>query len=312
LLKISIIIPAYNAEQWIADALASCLQQKFDSFEVIVIDDGSTDNTYSVISRYVEINERIMRVIRTTNKGASAARNVGLSAATGKYILFLDADDMLTEGALEVLGSIAVDTNADAVFAAHCDLDHASGRETTVQQKLIYQDSYANIARLFWPTGAALFRNTELRWNETRVVWEVMEYLFEFLAAGRQVAYTDFMVVKIRHHDSVGRITNRFDHYEPAKTGRFFAEQKEKLINCGCLNFERASALDFHILTNAYQLLRGGRSQEADRLYDTVSWHHLLKYDWCRFGSMAWIAGWGGRKLGTRSFYYMNKILGRT
>jgi glycosyltransferase involved in cell wall biosynthesis len=311
LLKISIIIPAYNAEQWIADALASCFQQQYDSFEVIVVDDGSTDNTYAVISRYLETSEKFLQVIRTTNKGASAARNIGLAAARGEYILFLDADDMLTEGALEVLGLIASDTGAEAVFAAHWFLDQDSGQETSVQRNLVYQDSYANIARFLWPVGAALFRRTDLRWNETRVVWEVMEYLFNFLAADRLVAYTDVRVVKIRHHNSATRVSNRFDHYEPAATGWFFAEQKQKLINCGRLNFERASALDFRILPNAYQLLRVGRTEEADLLFEKVSWHQLLKYDWCRIGSMAWVAGYGGRILGTRGFYYMNKIFGR-
>jgi lauroyl/myristoyl acyltransferase len=197
------------------------------------------------------------------------------------------------------------------VFAAHRDLDQASGRDTPVQRKLIYKDSYANIARFLWPLGAALFRKTDIRWNESRVVWEVMEYFFDFLATDAKVVFTDIVVVKIRHHDSGARITNRFAHYEPAVTGCFFAEQKQKLINRKCLNFERAAALDFRILPNAYQLLRSGRSGEADFLFEKVSWHQLLKYDWCRIGSMAWIAGWGGRKLGPRSFYYMNKILGR-
>ncbi len=292
--------------------MASCFRQQYDSFEIIVIDDGSTDNTYSVISRYLETNAKAMQVIRTTNKGASAARNIGLAVAKGEYVLFLDADDMLTEGALEVLGMIAFDAGADAVFAAHWFLDQEFGQETSVQRNLVYQDSYANIARFLWPVSAALFRNTDLRWNETRVVWEVMEYLFEFLATGRSVSYTDTRVVKIRHHHSATRITNRFDHYEPAASGWFFAEQKQKLIDCGRLNFERASALDFRIFPNASQLLRDGRTEEADLLFEKISWHQLLKYDWCRIGSMAWVAGYGGQKLGTRGFYYINKFLGRT
>ena len=108
--------------------------------------------------------------------------------------------------------------------------------------------------------------------------------------------------MRIRHHDSTTRITNRFDHYEPFLTGRFLTEQKEKLKSNNRLNFERASALDFHILRNAYQLLVHGRSAEADSLFEAVSWQQLLKYDWCRIGSMAWVAGFEGRKLGPRGF----------
>jgi hypothetical protein len=77
------------------------------------------------------------------------------------------------------------------------------------------------------------------------------------------------------------------------------------------LNFERASALDLHILGNAYSLLRAGQAEKADSLFDQISWCNVRKYDWCRFGSLAWVAGLGGQKLGTRGFYYFNKLLGR-
>src|SRR5271156_1258747 len=115
---ISIIIPAYNAEKWIVDALASCVSQQYDPLEIIIVDDGSTDNTYPIASRYMDDANVNLRVLRTANKGASAARNTGLSSAKGEYVLFLDADDVLADNALRICGSIAGRTKADAVLGA--------------------------------------------------------------------------------------------------------------------------------------------------------------------------------------------------
>lgn len=87
---ISVIIPVFNCEKYISAALESVFRQGYPHIEVIVIDDGSTDSTYSVLSRF---GDKI-RVIREENKGQSAARNVGIKNARGTIIGFLDADDI--------------------------------------------------------------------------------------------------------------------------------------------------------------------------------------------------------------------------
>ena len=308
---ISIIIPAYNAQEWIADALESCASQQYDPFQIIIVDDGSTDNTYAIASRYIDANVDL-RVLRTANKGASAARNTGLSSAKGEYVIFLDADDVLADDALRICGSIAGRTKADAVLGAISSFDHVSGKHTEpLVIELVYRDAYANAARFRWFQGAALLRNTGLRWNETRTIWEGLEYILDFLAPGRRTEYTDGLVVKVRQHGSATRISSRFDHFEPAMTGAFFVECKEKLRLCDNLNAERASALDFHILANAYTLLRSGRGREADQLIDKVNWPDVPHYDWYHFGSLSWAIYWGGRKCGSRSFHFINKVLRR-
>ena len=308
---ISIVIPAYNAERWIGDAIGSSLRQRYNSFEVIVIDDGSTDETYSVALRYVDASGGTVQVLRTVNEGSSAARNAGLASAKGKYVLFLDADDILNDGALEFLGPIAAQTNTDAVFGTFGNFDELSGQENLAVRKIMYRDSYANVARLLYVQGSFLLRKTDLRWNEQRVIWEGMEYLLDFLAPGREATFTDFVVVKARQHQSPNRKSCRFDHFEPAMTGRFFAAQKAKLRNSKRLNFERESALDFHILGNAYALVRADRFSEADELLREISWSNVMKYDWCHVGSLPWVAHWAGPRLGTRAFYYVNKLIGR-
>jgi glycosyltransferase involved in cell wall biosynthesis len=95
---VSVIIPAYNAAQYIAEAIYSALNQTYKELEVIVVDDGSTDGTSDIIQG---INDSRLILIKQHNKGGSAARNHGLEAAKGEYIKFLDADDVLYPDTIE-------------------------------------------------------------------------------------------------------------------------------------------------------------------------------------------------------------------
>lgn len=102
--RISVIIPIYNAASSLDRCLCSVLDQTCTSFEVILVDDGSTDGSSAICDRYAEEDSRIV-VIHKENGGVSSARNVGIEAAAGDYIMFLDSDDVLSPDALEILCS---------------------------------------------------------------------------------------------------------------------------------------------------------------------------------------------------------------
>lgn len=103
MVRISIIVPVYNGEKHLSECIQSILDQSFTDIEVIVINDGSTDGSLSLIKRYAQNDSRIV-VINQKNKGVSAARNAGLSKARGDYIMFVDADDYIArKDALELL-----------------------------------------------------------------------------------------------------------------------------------------------------------------------------------------------------------------
>ena len=99
---ISVIIPLYNAEKFIARALDSLLIQNYTNFEIIIINDGSTDNSLIICNTYKEADFRI-HIYSQDNAGVGAARNYGLHVATGELIFFLDADDYLLKHAFEML-----------------------------------------------------------------------------------------------------------------------------------------------------------------------------------------------------------------
>lgn len=103
MIGISIIIPCFNVERTIIQALESIENQTFKDYEVILVDDGSTDSTFKIISNYNgKIKDKIS-IYKQINKGVSSARNIGLSKARGKYLSFLDADDLYMPHFLETL-----------------------------------------------------------------------------------------------------------------------------------------------------------------------------------------------------------------
>ena len=91
---VSILIPCYNSEKWLAETLESALAQTWQNKEIIVVDDGSTDSSLEIAKTF-ESNK--VKVLRQDNRGASAARNLGLTNAQGDFIQYLDADDLLSE-----------------------------------------------------------------------------------------------------------------------------------------------------------------------------------------------------------------------
>jgi glycosyltransferase involved in cell wall biosynthesis len=110
--SISIIIPVYNLEQYIKRCLDSILTQTFQDFEVIIVNDGSTDNSGSICDEYAQRDNRV-RVIHMENGGLSAARNEGIKIAKGEFLGFVDSDDYIEKDMYKVLYTLCHDTNSD-------------------------------------------------------------------------------------------------------------------------------------------------------------------------------------------------------
>ena len=113
---ISIIIPVYNVEKYLSRCLDTVLAQSFEGdLEIICVNDGSTDASPEILQAYAKFDQRI-RIINKENGGLSSARNVGISAANGEYILFVDSDDWISTNTVEVLYKNAVENNSDVVL----------------------------------------------------------------------------------------------------------------------------------------------------------------------------------------------------
>ena len=114
--RLSIIIPVYNAEDYLDRCLHSILEQEFSSYEVILVDDGSSDASPLICDRYSSTDPRF-RTVHKPNGGVSSARNMGLELAKGEYIMFLDSDDtLLPLGLDDIMGAV---TGEDMVVAGY-------------------------------------------------------------------------------------------------------------------------------------------------------------------------------------------------
>lgn len=109
---ISVIVPAYNAEKTINSTLSDLRNQTYEDFEIVIVDDGSTDSTAEIVDRYAEIDNRV-RVIHQENGGSSNARNNGTKAAVGSYVTYVDSDDRVEKNYLEIMLNALVKTGAD-------------------------------------------------------------------------------------------------------------------------------------------------------------------------------------------------------
>lgn len=109
---VSVIMPVYNSVEYLAQAIDSVLAQTFEDFELILINDGSTDNSLQICEKYQKVDDRI-KIINKENGGLCSARNVGLDNAKGKYIAFIDNDDKFEPSYLEVAVSALEDCGAD-------------------------------------------------------------------------------------------------------------------------------------------------------------------------------------------------------
>lgn len=118
---ISIIIPVFNAEKYIAECLNSITQQSYTNLEILLIDDGSTDNSGSICDEFANEDNRI-KVIHKENGGVSSARNIGLQLAQGEYISFIDSDDCVDKEYISAMYEKIIKTNSDISFCKYSKL----------------------------------------------------------------------------------------------------------------------------------------------------------------------------------------------
>ena len=142
--KISIITPVYNAEKYIERCVNSVLNQTYENIEFIIVNDGSTDNTAKILNRLKKNDSRIM-VIHKKNEGVSKARNTALKKATGKYVLFVDADDWLESTMCEDLISHAEKNNSDVVICEYYNYYEILDKKEIVRLKEIKNTTFPSV-----------------------------------------------------------------------------------------------------------------------------------------------------------------------
>ncbi|HEX3040670.1 MAG TPA: glycosyltransferase [Solirubrobacterales bacterium] len=200
---VSVVIPCWNQAHYLGEAIESVLAQTHRRLELVVVDDGSEDNSCEVAARYPGV-----RRVRQPNRGVAAARNRGLAETTGEYVVFLDADDRLLPRALEVgVGRLAEEP--EAAFAAGMPRD--IGRDGRVvreaRQPLVSRDHYLKLLEecFIWSGSSLVYRREALQavggFNEERAAADDYE-LYLKLARAFPVLCHEEVVTEYRRHGS--------------------------------------------------------------------------------------------------------------
>lgn len=190
MITVSIIIPMYNSAETIVETLKSVLQSDEASMEIIVVDDGSTDDSANLVKKLKKVDNRI-KLIQQANKGVSAARNLGMQNAIGEYYIFLDSDDILSEKFVDCLIENVQKTDSDLVVAG---IDHVgeskvpkiledkvgfiASKNTQIGNQLIDMNMGQANGKLY---RASIIRKHSLTFNEGLSFGEDLVFAHEFV-----------------------------------------------------------------------------------------------------------------------------------
>jgi glycosyltransferase involved in cell wall biosynthesis len=195
--KVSILIPAYNAEAWIAETIQSALDQTWPNCEIIIIDDGSTDRTMAIAQGFS--HDRIT-VLTQPNQGAAAARNHALRLASGQYIQFLDADDLLAPNKIAQQVQLLQNSPSDCIASGAWARFYQHPREATFTLDALWQNLLpvdwlimAWQANLMMHPAAWLMPRSVIEqagwWNEELSLNDDGEYFCRVILASREVRF---------------------------------------------------------------------------------------------------------------------------
>ena len=215
MIGISAIVPVYNAEKYLTKCIDSILTQTYDNFELILIDDGSTDRSGEICDRYAETDERIT-VIHKENGGVSAARNTGIDIAKGKYITFIDSDDFVEKSFFEYTVDIAQKRQADCVTAGirYWYEDNSKNRDCVLPDIYfsVHQDLNEHFAKLYEQHAfdamyAKLYKNEiiqsfGIRFDTSYAIFEDGMFVSNYLSHCRFCYFTNKVFYNYVQHDS--------------------------------------------------------------------------------------------------------------
>lgn len=163
---VSVIIPCYNGERYLAEAIASVLNQSYPAFEIIVVDNASTDGSREIIDRYAQQYPQVKCLALSPNQGAAGARNHAIPQTTGEYIVMVDCDDRLLPHAIET-GVNALNVHPDWMFAfGPCRLIDETGKAASQGRKVLEQPVVGSVYQTLLrgtclnPFGRHIFRRT--------------------------------------------------------------------------------------------------------------------------------------------------------
>ncbi len=277
---ISVIVPVYNVEKYICTCLESILKQSCQDFELILVDDGSTDDSIELAKEYLRNKDVIYRIVEKENGGLASARNAGLAAASGDFVSFIDADDAISEDFLEKLLKAIQENDADFSFCAFSFVkkqippqDSSLDIRVFSQQELLETFLKRTIdfvvpSMLFkkdFLTGNGLYFDEKIRFSEDQpFIWNVLLHQHKAVYLYRKMYGYYIRENSIMTATSYERLVNSYLEYKENIAAAFEPYPQYRDIACrivprwklGTL-YTAASLLNYEKYRKLYEIMEG-------------------------------------------------------
>jgi Glycosyltransferases involved in cell wall biogenesis len=283
-MTVSVIIPCYNVEDYVADAVASVARQTYGDIEIICIDNNSTDNTWQRLQQLQQQYGSLITIDREITPGANAARNKGLQLAKGQWAQFLDADDVLLENKLAHQAALLGSCNSRPAFIAAASKKVDTSGKETIQRQLCPDPYLAPFINQAGITSANLWSVENLKkvgsWNETIKSSQETELMLRLVLAGETFITDDTPLTLIRE-----RPAGQISQSNPAVRWKRYLEVRlnylEQLKTINPEAFTRLTPQFYDFLMATVILLGRYDSNTAQQLYKNSIqpyWHAAAYY----------------------------------
>ncbi len=277
---ISIIVPVYNAGSYLHNCIQSVLQQTYQHFELILVDDESQDGSKLICENMSHTDKRV-HFVSQRHQGVSAARNTALRIAQGEYLFFLDSDDILHPCLLEILSTILTNTHASLAVAEYQFITDNDSLRVTKQRTIhqyfsdyIYLDNHITLdmftqgySNLLYGTGGIMIRRSDIKgllFDETLLIGEDTKFIYQLLLQGADVIILNKAWYYYRKHK---------DNSSKKRT----IESWKSIYKCGCYirdnelknnRFTNATKQEFILLNRMREWYLTGKKSNDIRLCD--------------------------------------------
>ncbi|MGN0251603.1 MAG: glycosyltransferase family 2 protein [Oliverpabstia sp.] len=255
---VSVIIPVYNGKRFLKECIDTVLEQTYQNLEIILIDDGSTDDSPGICDTYALKDNRI-KVIHQRNQGVAVARNTGLENATGEYIVFIDSDDFINKRMIEKLYIVLKETNADMSI---CNFKYVSenGNEIDIKQTAIKNEELCAegiIDKLFQENNCGYI----VAWNKMykKELWRQIQYPIGLVHEDEAVIHRLFAECK-----KVVTIPDELYYYRQVSGSIMHSERNEKKLD------------KYLALADRLMFLKSAVSKENIKKLAYQYWYHYL------------------------------------
>lgn len=303
--KVSVIVPVYNAERYVKQCIDSVLSQSYHNYELLLIDDGSTDSSTSIINHYRDCYPNRIKAIHQKNSGVSSARNAGVDNSEGKWIAFIDSDDYIDSELLERSVSVANKDNSDLVFS---DFNNVDKQNTSLFKTFAWSGNkdkaFVEYLSRNWPRWSlvlirkSLFTQYRIRFPENLTIFEDLCVLVRLVFFAERVSYINKPLYNYRVDNNCS-ITHILE--EERLQSQFFWAYNDMIIffrNQGAEMFIKP--LCWRILCSQQKLVlnkeflkfKNIMPEKQDYILSCPNLNHKMKLMmWCITHSLFFVAG---------------------